>query len=175
MRFLIIFFFSIPSTRCIYLDCPCSRFQPPTLWFPRRGKLPAPSNLVLIHHLTPLRTSCCCSSPFFLANSRSWIIAVRRKFFNAYVMGSLKHLSVALPESLSPLLNPTLDPTGEPSSRVMHTHSYTHTHLHTLSFTVFGQSQLTASRERNYIPQCTQANVTCLAHQPMCAQYAPRN
>lgn len=61
--------------------------------------LPAPSNLVLIHHLTPLFASLPvahpCSGKQQLLNNCS-----EEEIFNAYVMGSLKHLSHSLWKSI---------------------------------------------------------------------------
>ena len=83
----------------------------PTLWIHRCGKLlnlPTPSNLVLIHHLTLPSASPPVAHPS-LANSRSWIIAVREKF-SMHTWWALWSISLSLSpsESLSLLLNPTL-------------------------------------------------------------------
>lgn len=94
----------------------------PAFWIYCSGKLlqrPTPSNLMLIHHLTPLTASLSVSHPS-LANSRSWIIAVKKKF-SMHTRWALQHLSLSAPLKvyLFSLILPCL--TEEPGFIHIHT------------------------------------------------------
>lgn len=92
-------------------------------WIHYSGKQPTPSNLVLIQHLTLLFASLLVAHPFSgkqqLLNNCS-----EEEIFNAYVMGSLKHLCPPLKVYPFFLILPCL--TEEPSFRHSHAHSHTH-------------------------------------------------
>ena len=83
------------------------------------AKLPTQSNLVLIHHLTLLFASPVAHP--FSGKQQHLNNCSEEEIFNAYMMGSLKHLSLPLKVYPFLLIPPCL--TEEPGFRCMHTHT----------------------------------------------------
>lgn len=100
--------------------------------------LPTPSNLMLIHHLTLLPSSLSVAHPF-LANSSSWIIAVRKKF-SMHTWWALWSISLSPPLKVYPffLILPCL--TEEPGFR----------HTRTLAQTPYNSDIISCLQEETH-------------------------